>query len=188
MWTLANILTFSRIALIPCFLIVYYLPNPYARFIAATIFGLAIATDWLDGFVARRLHQESLLGAFLDPVADKLMVTVVLVVVVQSQPHIWIALPVAVIIGREIAVSALREWMAQVGQQKKVAVSRLGKWKTGFQMASLVLLIIGSTGNFPVVNGLGIILLYVACALTLWSMSLYLLVALPDILDNESKN
>ena len=91
---------------------------------AAVVFGLAIATDWLDGFMARKLAQESLFGAFLDPVADKLMVAVVLIAVLQKQPHIWIAVPVAIIIGREIAVSALREWMAHLGQQNKFRLLR----------------------------------------------------------------
>ena len=185
MWTLPNILTISRIVLIPCFLIVFYLPCAYAPFMAAIIFGLAIATDWLNGYIARRLDQESLFGAFLDPVADKLMVAVVLIVVLQSQPYIWIAVPVAIIIGREIAVSALREWMAQLGQQNKVTVSRLGKWKTGFQMVSLILLVIGPAITFQFINVLGIVLLYVSCALTLWSMSYYLLAAWPGIIGNN---
>ena len=149
---------------------------------AAVIFGLAIATDWLDGFIARKLAQESLFGAFLDPVADKLMVVVVLIAVLQKQPHIWIAVPVAIIIGREIAVSALREWMAQLGQQNKITVSRLGKWKTGFQMVSLILLIIGPASPMLPLNYLGVVLLYVACALTLWSMSYYLLAAWPGLI------
>jgi len=184
-WTLPNILTISRIALIPCFLVVFYWPHEYASYMAAAVFGLAIATDWLDGFIARKLAQESLFGAFLDPVADKLMVAVVLITVLQSQPYIWIAVPVAIIIGREIAVSALREWMAQLGQQKKVTVSRLGKWKTGFQMVSLILLIIGPASPLLPINTLGVVLLYVACALTLWSMSYYLLAAWPGLVDGR---
>ena len=181
MWTLPNILTISRIGLIPCFLVVFYLPYEYACYMAAVVFSLAIATDWLDGFIARKLAQESLFGAFLDPVADKLMVAVVLIAVLQKQPHVWIAVPVAIIIGREIAVSALREWMAQLGQQNKITVSRLGKWKTGFQMVSLILLIIGPASPMLPLNYLGVMLLYVACALTLWSMSYYLLAAWPGL-------
>ena len=187
MWTLANILTLTRIALIPCFVVFYYLPIPYSYIISAIIFGIAIVTDWLDGFVARYLDQESSLGEFLDPVADKLMVAIVLVVVLQSQPYLWMTLPVAIIIGREIAISALREWMAQAGLQKKVAVSRLGKWKTGFQMVSLILLVIGQSDVSAYINWLGVVLLYIAASLTLWSMGKYLSAALPDILEGKVK-
>ena len=116
---------------------------------AAAIFATAAATDWLDGYLARRLQQISKLGAFLDPVADKLMVAVVLVILLQANPSIALALPVAVIIGREITVSALREWMSELGARTQVAVSSLGKVKTAAQMIAIVLLIL--KGTVPVV-------------------------------------
>ena len=130
MMTLPNILTLLRMALIPCFVLVFYLPFRRAHLLAAALFALAAITDWLDGYLARRLNQTSKLGAFLDPVADKLMVVVVLVILLEARHSLWLAAPVAVIIGREIAVSALREWMAEIGSRRKVAVSILGKIKT----------------------------------------------------------
>jgi CDP-diacylglycerol--glycerol-3-phosphate 3-phosphatidyltransferase/cardiolipin synthase len=176
-----NSLSLLRIALIPCFVIVFYLPVDWARIAAAALFGMAALTDWLDGYLARRLGQISKLGAFLDPVADKLMVVVVLVILLQSDPSVWFALPVAVIIGREITISALREWMAELGARKKVAVSHLGKVKTAAQMTAIVLLILrGSVGTLPVYEA-GFVLLYVATVLTLWSMFQYLWAAWPEL-------
>ena len=127
--------------MIPCFAITFYLNTPWAPLAAATIFALAAITDWLDGYLARRLGQTSKLGAFLDPVADKLMVAVVLVILLQADPSIWFAVPIAVIIGREITVSALREWMANYSEQRSVAVSWLGKIKTTFQMIAIIVLL-----------------------------------------------
>ncbi len=179
-----NSISLLRIALIPCFVIVFYLPFEWSRATAAAIFAMAALTDWLDGYLARRLGQISKLGAFLDPVADKLMVAVVLVVLLQSNSSIWLALPVAVIIGREITVSALREWMAELGARNKVAVSYLGKVKTASQMIAIVLLILrDAAGTLPVYE-LGLALLYVATALTLWSMMQYLWAAWPDLSRN----
>ncbi len=179
-----NSISLLRIALIPCFVIVFYLPFEWSRASAAVIFAMAALTDWLDGYLARRLGQISKLGAFLDPVADKLMVAVVLVVLLQSNSSIWLALPVAVIIGREITVSALREWMAELGARNKVAVSYLGKVKTASQMIAIVLLILrDAAGTLPVYE-LGLALLYVATALTLWSMMQYLWAAWPDLSRN----
>ncbi len=183
--TLPNILTIVRIALIPCFAVCYYLPFGTAHVVAAAVFGVAALTDWLDGYLARRLNQTSQLGAFLDPVADKLMVAVVLVVILQAHPSVWLALPVAVIIGREIAVSALREWMAEMGARKKIAVSHLGKVKTALQMIALVFLIIGGGDEAPAwFYSIGMVLLYVAMIMTLWSMFVYLSLAWPDLSDN----
>nr|MDQ3958755.1 CDP-diacylglycerol--glycerol-3-phosphate 3-phosphatidyltransferase [Pseudomonadota bacterium] len=125
-----NTLTLVRIALIPIFVIVFYLPIKWSHVATAVIFALAALTDWLDGYLARRLGQTSALGAFLDPVADKLMVAVVLVFLLQQNPSPWLALPAAIIIGREITISALREWMAELGVRARVAVSSLGKIKT----------------------------------------------------------
>ena len=176
-----NSLSLLRIVFIPCFVVVFYLPFAWARITAAALFTLAAITDWADGYLARRLQQTSKLGAFLDPVADKLMVVVVLVILLQSHPTIWLALPVAVIIGREITVSALREWMAELGVRSKVAVSYLGKIKTASQMIAIVLLILrGTIGDFPAFEA-GMILLYIATLLTLWSMVEYLWAAWPEL-------
>lgn len=182
MLTLPNLLTLLRIVLIPCFVICYYLPMPRAHLLAAIVFTVAAITDWLDGFLARRLNQTSRLGAFLDPVADKLMVAVVLVVLLQARPELWLAGPVAVIIGREITVSALREWMAEVGARRKVAVSMLGKIKTTLQMIALILLTVGAGPDMPAVifQG-GLVLLYAATVMTLWSMVDYLMLAWPEL-------
>ena len=169
--------TLFRIALIPVFVVAFYLPVPWANEICAIAFALAALTDWLDGFLARRLKQTTIFGAFLDPVADKLMVAVALVLLVQANPEIWVALPAATIIGREIAISALREWMARIGEHRRVAVVMMGRFKTFCQLAAIVLMLYGS-GDVPVEfyrGGLG--LLYVATALTLWSMVQYLVAA-----------
>jgi CDP-diacylglycerol---glycerol-3-phosphate 3-phosphatidyltransferase len=144
-------------------------------------FGAAALTDWLDGYLARKWNQTSPLGAFLDPVADKLMVAVALVVLLQADPRVLIALPVIVIIGREITVSALREWMAEIGARATVAVSALGKVKTTAQMISIVVLILRESVFGPWIYGLGVVLLYVAALLTLWSMVLYLVSAWPSL-------
>ncbi len=178
-WNLPNGLTLLRIALIPVFVVIFYLPTPWARPVCALVFTLAGLTDWLDGWLARRLGQTSPLGAFLDPVADKLMVAVALVLLVQADPSMWLALPAAVIIGREITVSALREWMAELGARAQVAVSMAGKLKTTAQMVAIVLLVLGGPVLGQPVRGMGYVLLYIAAALTLWSMFLYLRVAWP---------
>lgn len=169
--------TLFRIALIPVFVAAFYLPVRWSNELCALTFAVAALTDWMDGFLARRLKQITNLGAFLDPVADKLMVATALVLLVQADPRPWVAVPAAVIIGREIAISALREWMARLGEHRRVAVIMLGKFKTFCQLAAIVLMLYGS-GDAPVGfyrAGLG--LLYVATALTLWSMVLYLAAA-----------
>lgn len=174
-----NALTLLRIALIPVFMVVFYLPFSWANLVSTAVFGLAAATDWLDGFLARRLRQSSVFGAFLDPVADKLMVAVALVLLVEFDNGGLLILPAVVIIGREIAVSALREWMAGVGERTKVAVSVIGKIKTTFQMIALLLLIYREPlWGFPT-HDVGVISLYAAAVLTLWSMYLYLRAAWP---------
>ena len=169
-----TILTLIRIALIPVFVLAYYLPVSWANVATTTIFILAGITDWFDGYLARRLNQTSAFGAFLDPVADKLMVAVALVLLMQTHPNAWMAIPAAVIIGREIAVSALREWMAELGERAHVAVSFLGKYKTTAQILALILLLYHEPLfglNTPVI---GFVLLYAAAGLTLWSMLVYL--------------
>ena len=177
--TIPNQLTLLRILLIPVFVIVFYLPFSWSNELACVIFVLAAITDMLDGYLARKLEQISSLGAFLDPVADKLMIAVALILIVQKTPDIYLALPAAVIVGREITVSALREWMAEIGARSKVAVSILGKIKTIAQMVALGFLIFKeSVFNLPVYN-IGLILLYIAAILTLISMFQYLLAAWP---------
>ena len=178
-----NTLTMLRIALIPLFVILFWLPFTWTDFAAAAIFLLAAITDWLDGYLARKLDQTSRLGAFLDPVADKLIVAVALILLLQRDPTVALALPTMVIIGREITVSALREWMAELGARAKVAVSRLGKVKTTFQMVALLLMIAREPVFGLPVYGLGVLALYVAAALTLWSMVLYLQAAWPAFSD-----
>ena len=169
--------TLFRIALIPVFVSVFYLPVTWANEVCAIAFALAAVTDWIDGFLARRLKQITVFGAFLDPVADKLMVAVALVLLVQANPEIWIALPAAIIIGREIAISALREWMARIGEHRRVAVVMLGKFKTGCQLTAITLMLYGSGGVPMEYFKGGLVLLYVATSLTLWSMMLYLAAA-----------
>jgi len=176
-----NTLSLFRIALIPCFVIAFYAPVEWARLLAAGIFALGAFTDWLDGYLARRLGQISKLGTFLDPMADKLMVAVVLIVLLQSDPTLWLALPVVVIVGREITVSALREWMAELGARKKVAVSYVGKVKTAAQMNAIVFLILGETLTSLPVYEVGFALLYIATGLTLSSMVQYLRAAWPEL-------
>ncbi len=179
--TIPNQLTLLRIVLIPVFVLVFYLPFSWSNEVACIIFVVAAITDMLDGYLARKLNQTSSLGAFLDPVADKLMVAVALVLVVQQRPDVLMALPAAVIIGREITVSALREWMAEIGSRKKVAVSVLGKVKTISQMVALGFLIFKEPlWNLPIFN-IGLALLYLAAILTLISMFQYLMIAWPEL-------
>ncbi len=171
---LPNILTLARIVMIPIFGLVFFLPVGWAGPVAAFVFALAAVTDWLDGYLARRWEQTSAFGAFLDPVADKLMVAVALVALVAVNPSPWFALPAAVIIGREIAVSALREWMAELGKRATVAVSVIGKFKTAAQMIAIIMLLYSEPVLGMPTSALGLVLLYIAAGLTLWSMVVYL--------------
>ena len=178
-WTIPNLLTLLRIILIPVFVIVFYVPYNWANLASTLIFALAAITDWLDGYLARRLGQHSAFGAFLDPVADKLMVAVALVLLVQDNPTLWFTIPAAIIIGREIAISALREWMSEIGGRTKVAVSMIGKVKTTAQMVAILLLLYKTPlWVFPTYD-VGMFLLIAAAALTLWSMAVYLKAAWP---------
>ncbi len=138
-------------------------------------------TDWLDGYLARKMSLETPFGAFLDPVADKLMVAFVLVLVVQAESSPWLAIPAAVIIGREITIASLREWMAEIGQRAKVKVSQLGKWKTTAQMAAVSFLLYRDDLFGLPINSIGYWLLYVSAVLTLWSMVNYLVAALSTL-------
>lgn len=178
--SLPNILTLTRIVLIPVFIIVFYLPFPGAHGIAAAIFALASFTDWLDGFLARKLQQMSPFGAFLDPVADKLLVASSLLLLVGTKEINYITLPAIVIVGREIVISALREWMAEVGRRASITVSYVGKVKTSLQMLAIVLLIAfyPSSSWWGV---LGFVMLYLAAILTIWSMVIYLTIAWPEL-------
>jgi CDP-diacylglycerol--glycerol-3-phosphate 3-phosphatidyltransferase len=169
-----NRLTLLRIGLIPVFILVFYLPFSWMNAVAAALYGLAALTDWLDGYLARRLGQTSPFGAFLDPVADKLMVAVALVLLVERDPSPWLAVPSCVILGREIAISALREWMAAIGERSKVRVMALGKVKTTAQMLAVVLMLYGPPPQHAVTYTVGFALLYLSALLTLWSMVLYL--------------
>lgn len=179
--TTPTLLTLVRIGLIPVFVIAYYLPFSWANAVATTLFILAGVTDWLDGYLARRLNQQSEFGAFLDPVADKLMVTTALVLLVSDDTiqvlvidQIVFTVVVAIIIGREIVVSALREWMAELGKRASVAVSVIGKFKTMAQIVAISMLIYQAPVYGISMAWLGEILLYVAAALTIWSMFVYL--------------
>jgi CDP-diacylglycerol--glycerol-3-phosphate 3-phosphatidyltransferase/cardiolipin synthase len=179
-----NLLTLLRIVLIPVYVGIFYIPAPWGPFACALVFSIAAVTDWLDGYLARRWEQTSSLGAFLDPVADKLMVAVALVLLVQADPRAVLALPAAVIIGREIAVSALREWMAELGARAQVAVSVVGKFKTTAQMVAIILLILVPPKS-PIYDA-AMVLLYIAVALTLWSMVLYLRAAWPSLTSSDT--
>lgn len=184
------LLTWLRIVLIPLLIAVYYVPDSWLggvgrNLIATVVFVVAAVTDWLDGYLARRLNQTSAFGAFLDPVADKLMIAAALIMLVQLGR--LDAIVAAIIIGREITISALREWMAQIGAHKSVAVSMIGKIKTTAQMVAIPLLLYRDPiGGFDIVSA-GIWLIYVAAVLTLWSMFYYMRKAWPQIVELERK-
>ena len=175
-----------RLLMIPVLVVVYYLPMAWSGVAAAVIFALAAITDWLDGYLARKLNQTTPFGAFLDPVADKLMVATALVVLVEHHANIWFTLPATVIIGREIVISALREWMAELGQRTSVAVSYLGKVKTTVQMVSIVALLCFETLRESIGYQFAYVLFYLAAVLTLWSMVIYLRAAWPVLMGRES--
>jgi CDP-diacylglycerol---glycerol-3-phosphate 3-phosphatidyltransferase len=180
-WNLPNALTWIRIAAIPLVVIAFYLHYPWHDPAAGLIFAAAGVTDTLDGYLARRLGQTSRLGAFLDPVADKLIVATALVLLVARDSRPVVVLTAAVIIGREIAISALREWMAEVGQRRKVAVSILGKYKTIFQIVGLAMMLYRwDLFGLPIYK-MGLALTVLAAVLTLISMLSYLRAAWPDL-------
>ena len=179
---LANILTLIRIAAIPIVVICFYSPLDYARPLAAVLFGLAAVTDMIDGWVARRFGQVSRFGEFLDPVADKLMVAIVLVMLVQAQSSWFEDVIAMIIIGREITISALREWMATIGERANVKVDITGKIKTTLQMFGIGFMV----WKLPVygvpIYTIGFVLLVLAAIMTIWSMMVYLRAAWPFIL------
>lgn len=180
--TLPTLLTWARIIAIPLIVGVFYLPLPIEQvnLTASILFVVVALTDWLDGWLARRLNQTSAFGAFLDPVADKFLVCAALIILLQQGR---VAAGVAlIIIGREIAITSLREWMAQIGASRSVAVHMLGKLKTATQMAAIVLLLHdGDVLGLFHSRTVGTWLIYIACGLTIWSMVYYLRKSLPDI-------
>ena len=187
-----NILTLFRIVMVPVFVLVFYLPVDWNFTAAALIFAVAGWTDWFDGYIARRFNMTSPLGAFLDPVADKLMVVISIVLIVELYETPWIAVPALVIIGREITISALREWMAEYGNSADVKVSFIGKVKTLWQLGAIFFFILGGANppilefmGYPLFVILGYISLYVSVALTLWSMYIYVKAAWPYLTSKE---
>ncbi|MDX1823755.1 MAG: CDP-diacylglycerol--glycerol-3-phosphate 3-phosphatidyltransferase [Thiohalomonadales bacterium] len=185
--TLPTKLTLIRIGMIPVFILLFYIPLfGFKHYVLTGLFILAGLTDWFDGYLARRMSMQSEFGAFLDPVADKLMVSVVLVLLVSVHPGWLLALPATIIIGRELTISAVREWMANVGERTKVAVSIIGKFKTTAQMIAIGFLLFEKPiGAFPTLE-IGYVLLYLAAFLTLWSMFLYLQAAWPSLNNAET--
>jgi CDP-diacylglycerol--glycerol-3-phosphate 3-phosphatidyltransferase len=194
MLNLPNILSFARILVIPVFVVVFYLNASWGHPAAAIIFTLACITDWLDGYLARSLKQATKFGAFLDPVADKLMVSAALVMIVAEPqfqtlylhssiihiPAFMIAVPAAIIVSREILVSSLREWMAEIGKRTSVVVSRVGKIKTTVQMIALIVMIYCGPKTEAFFTIIGYFLLYIAAILTVWSMIIYLRASWPE--------
>ena len=182
-----NMLTLFRIALIPVFVLVFFLPYKWSPFASAIIFVLASITDWLDGYLARRLNQSTSFGAFLDPVADKLMVVIAVVLLVGYLKNPWFTLPALVVVGREILVSALREWMAEIGKRTNVAVSSVGKVKTFVQMVAIIVLLAVERRPVGPLLTAGYAMFYVAAALTMWSAWLYLRAAWRDLSDAATR-
>lgn len=167
-------LTLFRVVLIPVLVVCFYWDFPYNSFFTALIFSVAAITDWLDGYLARKWQQTTRFGAFLDPVADKLIVVVALCMLIEQHASLWLTLPALVIVCREIIISALREWMAEIGHSGKVAVAWLGKFKTTAQMVALITLLLFPPGSYLYMVWLGYVAIYVAAFLTLWSMMSYL--------------
>ena len=188
-FNLANILTLLRIAAIPVVVVCFYSPMDYARPLAAILFGLAAVTDMIDGWVARRFGQMSRFGEFLDPVADKLMVAIVLVMLVQAQSSWFEDVIAMIIIGREITISALREWMATIGERANVKVDITGKIKTTLQMFGIAFMVYRNDLFGIPIYTIGFVLLVLAAVMTIWSMIVYLRAAWPfimaDPLDGE---
>lgn len=181
--TIPNILTLFRLILIPFFIVAFYLPVQWAYITSAAIFVLAAVTDYFDGYLARRLQQTSPFGAFLDPVADKVMVTTTLVILVEHYDSVWITLPAVIMVGREVVISALREWMAEIGSRASVAVNKWGKYKTASQMLAIT----GLLWQYqPWMILAAEALLYVAAILTIWSMITYIRAAWPYLRGENS--
>ena len=186
-WNIPNSLTLLRIVLIPVLVAVFFAPFEWSRQASSMIFLVAAVTDWFDGYLARKLDQSTPFGAFLDPVADKLMVAAALVLLVSADPRIEVTISAIIIVGREITISSLREWMAELGARATVAVSMLGKLKTTAQMTAITVLL----WRDPIVGlplyEIGLVLLYIAAAMTLWSMVVYLRAAWPILTSRQEK-
>jgi CDP-diacylglycerol--glycerol-3-phosphate 3-phosphatidyltransferase len=178
---LALLLTCIRLSAIPVFGVVYFLPFHYAHPVAAIIFVIAAITDWLDGYFARKLSQTTDFGAFLDPVADKLLVGVAIILVVGEHYIAYLSIPAAIIICREILISALREWMAEIGKRTSMAVTYVSKVKTAIQMVAVILLVWYIPSQHVAVLYCGVALLWLAALLTVWTMIVYLKVSWPDL-------
>ncbi len=192
MLNIPNLLTLFRILLIPVLVVVYFWVEKNREILVCGVFVLAAITDWLDGYLARKLNAMSKLGAFLDPVADKLIVSTALVLLVSDLNVLHkvlhplpFAIAVCIIIGREIVISALREWMAELGERGYVAVGPLGKIKTVFQMVSIGILLYGIPIYGIPIFRIGEIAFYVAAVLTIWSMWVYLRAAMPFLLEKN---
>jgi CDP-diacylglycerol--glycerol-3-phosphate 3-phosphatidyltransferase len=183
--TLPNLLTLLRIAAIPIMVLLFYMPVSINHILTASIFAIAALTDWLDGYLARYWQQITKFGAFFDPVADKLLVSVALCLLLGEYQLPYLTIPAAVIIGREIVISALREWMAELGKRASVAVSYVGKTKTNIQMIALTLLLLYKPSTPKSLLVLGYVLLYTAVILTFWSMVIYLKTAWPELLEHS---
>jgi len=184
---LANFLTLLRIAAIPVVVVCFYSPPDYARPIAAVLFGLAAVTDMIDGWVARRFGQTSRFGEFLDPVADKLMVAIVLVMLVQAESGWFEDIIAMIIIGREITISALREWMATIGERANVKVDITGKIKTTLQMFGIAFMVYQNDLFGLPIYTVGFVLLILAAVMTIWSMIVYLRAAWPFIASDQGE-
>ncbi len=186
---LPNILTLLRVACIPLLVLLFYLPPPMATWGAAAVFLVAAVTDWLDGWLARRSNQMTAFGAFLDPVADKLIVATALVLLAERFDSGFITVSACVVIGREIVVSALREWMAQLGRRASVAVTNVAKFKTALQMTAIIVLLTSMPGvGYLPWYWLGQALLAIAVVLTLWSMVIYLRVFAEVVRETDGEN
>jgi len=182
--TLPTAITLFRIALIPVFVIVFYLPFSWVNIAAAIVYFIASISDWVDGYLARILKQESRFGAFLDPVADKLMVAVAIIILVEKNPSLFIVIPSVIIISREITISALREWLAEIGDSATMKVSYIGKVKTVAQMFSLGLMIYAEPLFGLPIYQIGMAFFYFAAIMTLVSMFFYLRAAWPVMRQN----
>ncbi|MFA3792237.1 CDP-diacylglycerol--glycerol-3-phosphate 3-phosphatidyltransferase [Aliiglaciecola sp. SL4] len=188
MWTIPNIITMLRVVLIPVFVVVYFLDWEWARQAGAFIFWFAALTDWFDGYLARKLKQSSAFGAFLDPVADKLIVAAALIMITHSYNTVWITVPAILLMSREVYISALREWMGQQGKRDVVAVSFIGKAKTMAQMLALIGLLseMDYFMGFPIYwVKLGYVLLYISTILSTWSMISYTVAAWKSLTSKE---
>lgn len=177
-----NMLTLTRIALMPVLVVVFYLPEFHNQHVVlASLFFFIGVTDLLDGYLARMLNQQSAFGEFLDPVADKLSVSIALILIVSAHPGAFVAIPAAIIIGRELTISALREWMSRLGATSKVKVSFIGKVKTAGQLWAIGFMLYEQPIGWFSPLHFGYLLLYISAGLTLWSMVSYLIASWPTL-------